>query len=242
MDPILDLISAVVPLFKLFWPIWVPAILIFLGRVVLKLYKNAQLAKSGIAELDQLGGEDFEKYLEILFRKLNYKVTRTPYQGDYGADLVIQKDGVQTVVQAKRYTRTVGVKAIQEAVAAKDYYKCTKAMVVTNSSYSQQAKQLAAANQVELWDRDQLVKRLLAVKQMSAPTATQYAPPPELVTPQMATVTPQSAETAVVCATCGKPVSPKVADYCLSHQTKFGGQVYCYEHQRVARYSTVQTT
>lgn len=75
---------------------------------------------------------------------------RTPYQGDYGADLVIQKADRQTVIQAKRYNSNVGDKAIQEAVAAKEYYKCNQGMVVTNSYYSQQAKKLATANRVEL--------------------------------------------------------------------------------------------
>lgn len=212
-------------LFQLFWPIWVPALVVFLVKMALSIRKKARLAQSGIAELDQLGGEDFEKYLEILFRKLGYQVTRTPYQGDFGADLVIKKDGAQTVVQAKRYSRSVGVKAIQEAVAAKEYYKCDNAMVVTNSHFSQQAKKLAAANQVELWDRNQLVNRLLWVKQLpdQATTPVNGSAVRTEVTP--AASQPQPITT--VCATCGKVVSAKVVDYCLKHTVRFGGQVYC---------------
>jgi HJR/Mrr/RecB family endonuclease len=44
----------------------------------------------------------------------------------------------------------VGVKAIQEAVAAKGYYDCMKAMVATNGFFAQQAIELARRNQVEL--------------------------------------------------------------------------------------------
>ncbi len=227
MDAIIDLVAAFGPLIILLRIPLLFILILFLVRVSLKLYKNTRLAKSGIAELDKLGGEDFEKYLEILFRKLGYQVTRTPYQGDYGADLVLQKNGVQTVVQAKRYNRSVGVKAIQEAVAAKEYYKCNNAMVVTNNYYSQQAKKLAAANKVELWDRDRLADRLLAIRQTKADQVT--VPP---------TGASQPTVNVTSCATCGKAVSPKVVDYCLSHPGRFGGQVYCYEHQKAVRCAT----
>ncbi len=115
-----------------------------------------------------MSGKTFEKYLEVLFEKLGYRVERTRYIGDYGADLVTAKDGVKTVIQAKRYKGKAGVKAIQEAVAAKGYYDCQKAMVITNSFFTQQAIVLARRNQVELWDRDELVAALLSVKEKSA--------------------------------------------------------------------------
>ena len=35
-----------------------------------------------------------------------------------------------------------------------------------------------------------------------------------------------------ICALCGKPVSEKAMQYCLAHQERFGGKIYCYEHQR----------
>ena len=75
---------------------------------------------------------------------------------DYGADLVMKKHGKVTVVQAKRYKNTVGNSAVQEIVAAKAYYKADKCMVVTNSYFSKNAKNLAKSNHVELWDRDSL--------------------------------------------------------------------------------------
>jgi cellobiose-specific phosphotransferase system component IIC len=34
------------------------------------------------------------------------------------------------------------------------------------------------------------------------------------------------------CATCGKTVSEKVRQYCLSKPQKFQQQIFCYEHQR----------
>ena len=45
---------------------------------------------------------------------------------------------------------------MQEVVAAKTYYRCSRAMVVTNQYYTVYAKKLASSNSVELVDRDQL--------------------------------------------------------------------------------------
>jgi restriction system protein len=178
-----------------------------------------------------LNGEDFERYLEILFKKLGYQVRRTPYQGDYGADLILRRGDEDISVQAKRYNRAVGVKAVQEAVTAKDYYGCNKAMVVTNSYFSRQARTLAKANSVELWDRNELVNRLLALKE-EKPTST------PVISAIVSTkeLSPAPADGSFpICAQCGKPVSAKVRDYCMENQSTFGGLIYCYDHQKEAR-------
>jgi restriction system protein len=146
------------------WPFYALLILFALIKYALHLLEKHRLAASGINDIDRMGGETFEKYLEVLFEKLGYKVHRTRLVGDYGADLVIARDGVKTVVQAKRYESRAGVKAVQEAVAAKGYYDCDNSMVVTNSFYTNQAVELARRNRVELWNRNRLVKELLAAK------------------------------------------------------------------------------
>lgn len=109
-----------------------------------------------MSKIDKMSGEKFEEYLEYIFRKLDYKVFRTQLSGDYGADLVIEKDGVRTVVQAKRYSANVGLSAVQEVVSAKKYYECKSALVVTNSYYTKSAKELAKVNKVMLYDRNWL--------------------------------------------------------------------------------------
>ncbi|SDQ91996.1 Nuclease-related domain-containing protein [Virgibacillus salinus] len=40
---------------------------------------------------------------------------------------------------------------------------------------------------------------------------------------------------AAKCVVCSKPVSQKVKDYCMANK-KFGGKVYCYDHQRSRYY------
>ncbi|MCF6461459.1 FtsK/SpoIIIE domain-containing protein [Clostridium sp. Cult3] len=110
--------------------------------------------------IDGLSGEEFENYLFNLFKNLGYEVESTPASNDYGADLVIAKGAERTVVQAKRYSNTVGISAIQEVVGAKNYYQANKCMVVTTNYFTPNAVELAKTSNVELWDRDVLIKMI----------------------------------------------------------------------------------
>ena len=102
-------------------------------------------------------GYDFEAYVANLYSLLGYKVLNlTSKSGDQGADIIIEKDSIKYAVQVKFYSSPVGNKAIQEGVAAKSYYKTHKAMVVTNSTYTKQAEELAKANDVILINGDKL--------------------------------------------------------------------------------------
>lgn len=105
-----------------------------------------------------MSGTEFEELLAAHFRKAGYKVSLTPASNDYGADLVLKSKREVIVVQAKRYKGKVSNSAIQEIVAAIPYYNATSAMVVTNSFFTKNAKILADANQVVLWDRNDLVR------------------------------------------------------------------------------------
>jgi len=59
-------------------------------------------------------------------------------------------------VQAKGYSKRVGVRAVQEAISGALFYKATKAVVATNSFFTTQAKQLANASGVTLVDKVEL--------------------------------------------------------------------------------------
>ena len=105
-------------------------------------------------------GHQFEYFLSDLFNKMGYKVMKTKLSGDQGADLVIEKFGEKIVVQAKNYNQPVSNNAVQEAVAAKNHYNCQKAMVVTTNNYTKGAISLAKSNNVELWNKEKLMKQI----------------------------------------------------------------------------------
>ena len=106
--------------------------------------------------LDLMGGHEFELFLGMLFQKMGFKVINTKLSGDQGADLIIERFGEKTAVQAKRYSNAVGNGAIQEIIPAKNHYKCDKALVITTSYFTKGAMELAQSNNVELWDRNKL--------------------------------------------------------------------------------------
>lgn len=103
-----------------------------------------------------ISGDDFEKFLKELFLRLGYHVALTQQTRDQGADLIIEKELVKIVVQAKFYGNTVGNKAVQEVIAAKSYYDADSCMVVTNNTFTSSAYELAKANKVRLVDGDEL--------------------------------------------------------------------------------------
>ena len=126
-----------------------------------KISTKRRLQKAGIHDIDKMTGEEFEKYLSMLFKRRGYRVTLTAKSGDYGCDLVL-KDGSDVIaVQAKRYSGSVGVKAVQEIIGAVRMYNATEAWVVTNSYYTKQAIKLANMNDVYLIDRNDLIELIL---------------------------------------------------------------------------------
>lgn len=83
------------------------------AMIYMALARKERLKRSGIAEIDTMDGFLFEKYLGHLFRSQGYDVIVTKPSGDFGADLVIKKNGQKIVVQAKRYSSNVGIKAVR---------------------------------------------------------------------------------------------------------------------------------
>lgn len=114
-----------------------------------------------VQELDQLDGVEFEEYFAGLFRSHGYATELTPTTGDYGADLVLTKNGQRIVVQAKRYIGSVGIAAVQEALSGMAYYQCHSAWVVTTGNYTPNAVELAGKSGVRLIGRADLGKLML---------------------------------------------------------------------------------
>lgn len=163
--------------------------------IVVKMSRLEKLKRSGIHEIDKMDGRQFENYLGQLFKAQGYKVIVTQATGDYGADLVIDKDGKKIVVQAKRYSKNVGIKAVQEAYAAIGHYNASEAWVVTNSDYTEAACTLAKSNSVKLIQREQLIEMILKMKHgESVQTAKQQE--------EMSSMS--STTEAKVCKRCGK--------------------------------------
>ena len=67
-----------------------------------------------------------------------------------------QVDGKKIVIQCKYYGQPVGNKSVQEAYTAKAHHRADHAVVVTNSTYTNAAQQLALTSGVLLLHHEAL--------------------------------------------------------------------------------------
>ena len=134
------------------------AVIVIASIVLYKRHKSNIMLSSGIDVIDNMSGTKFEEFLQVHFKKQGFKVHLTPATNDYGADLIIERDGIKTVIQAKRWNQHVGIEAVQQVVGAINHYGAASGMVITNSYFTQQAVNLALSNSIELWDRKKLIQ------------------------------------------------------------------------------------
>ena len=106
---------------------------------------------------DELDGHEFEYYCADLLRKKGFiDVEVTKGSGDYGVDILAEKEGVTYAIQCKCYMAPIGVKAIQEAYAGRDYYDRMVGAVLTNQYFTTPAVEAAKKLKILLWDRGYL--------------------------------------------------------------------------------------
>jgi len=101
---------------------------------------------------------EFEAYCAEQLRACGWTAYVTNGSHDQGVDIVAEKDGKRVVLQCKLYSSPVGNGAVQEIVAGKLHENADSAVVVTNTSYTPSARQLANTTRVLLLHHDQLGK------------------------------------------------------------------------------------
>jgi len=99
---------------------------------------------------------DYEKHCESAFSSLGWKTSMTPRSGDQGADILLKYCDVIGVVQCKFYSQPVGNSAVQEVIAAREYYKASIGIVVSNAEYTVSARRLAGMANVTLLNHSEI--------------------------------------------------------------------------------------
>lgn len=127
-----------------------------------------------VEDISILKGTAFEEYLGSIFGDLGYVVDLTPASGDFGADLILSKDGNRIAVQAKQYAKPVGFDAVKEAHFARSYYSASQAWVIATHGFTPQAIKAAESTDVMLIDGKELLS--LASKAIINAPATESSP------------------------------------------------------------------
>jgi restriction system protein len=127
-----------------------------------------------MAVVDEMPGITFEKLVAQLLVKQGYSVSNMRASNDYGVDIIAtrmaddagnqvsgeaaRKREERTAIQVKRSKNKIARKAISDAVAGMAYYKCKRAMVVTNSEFTEDAREFARGTECVLVDRKVLIE------------------------------------------------------------------------------------
>ena len=117
-------------------------------------------------EIHYMSGPEFERFMADLLRQKGYEVEETPLSGDQGVDLVLPDlDGKRVVIQLKRWTGPVGNKAIQATFAGMAHYQADEGWIITTSTFTKSARELAKSTSVRLIGRDELADWLEGLRE-----------------------------------------------------------------------------
>ena len=128
-----------------------------LEKVLKPIVPKRKISEDSISAIDGMDGHDFEFFCADLLQKVGFsEVSVTPGSGDQGVDVLASKDGIKYAIQCKNYVNPLSNTPVQEVSAGKQFYGCHVGVVMTNSTFTHGAKQLANATNVLLWDREKM--------------------------------------------------------------------------------------
>lgn len=109
--------------------------------------------------IENMNGYEFEEYVARRLVAVGYSnVDVTPKSGDYGADILARSNGRKVCIQCKKYSKPVGIEAVQEVLGAKAYYSCDVGVVVSTAGFTDAAVNLASAAGIILMSADRIKK------------------------------------------------------------------------------------
>lgn len=115
-------------------------------------------ANANPAVIDNLSWQDFERLIGQAYRQQGYSVEEIGGRGpDGGVDLVLKRDGVETLVQCKQWRdRRVGVSTVRELHGVMAHRRAGGGIVVTLEGFTSEAQGFAKECNIRLLDRGAL--------------------------------------------------------------------------------------
>jgi hypothetical protein len=128
----------------------------------------------GTLALDNLSGIDFENLIASLLARMGFQIEMTKASGDGGVDIIatVEKPLLRGryLIQCKRFAigSPVGAPIVREFYGAlRADHRAVKGMLVTTSSFTDQARDFARDLPIDLIDREQLEHLLREYKLLS---------------------------------------------------------------------------
>ncbi|MFO7882262.1 MAG: restriction endonuclease [Kosmotogaceae bacterium] len=210
--------------------------IVIAGIFALWLYKRYRWAIAGLKEVRKMSRKEFINFVNFHFMRLGYTTEKTRQAVETSADFIIKKNNIKTAVLVVKSDKKIGVRIVEGVLGAYRYLDCSRSIVVTDSFFSDEVKELAEENNIELWDKNKLASSIIAVKKGK----TFWSTVKNLITFNRyvnsffgnAEKNYNTENVEPVCAVCGDEVSEETKNYCLQHKEIFFGKVYCDKHQK----------
>ncbi|OYU82648.1 MAG: restriction endonuclease [Flavobacterium sp. BFFFF2] len=96
---------------------------------------------------------EYEVNVAEFYKSQGYETELTPLSGDYGVDVFAKKGKEKIAIQAKMYgssTRKINRQTIMELHGAKDFFDCTRAILVTDGTLLPDAITVAEKLKIEI--------------------------------------------------------------------------------------------
>lgn len=104
--------------------------------------------------------EAFEQWVGERFESLGYVVHRTPFRGDHGIDLSVERQGERAIVQCKHWpARSVGEPVLRDLFGTLTHGAAQAAYLVTTGSATPAAREWAKDKPIHIWDWKHLVEK-----------------------------------------------------------------------------------
>jgi restriction system protein len=162
-----------------------------------KVYKSVE-SRSGVAALNEISWQDFERLVGEYYRREGFHVTRENGNGpDGGVDLVLKRNGEVYLVQCKQWRAfKVGSQPVREFYGVITARGASGGYFVTSGVYTDDAQGFAQGLNIELIDGNRLRKMIDAARK--APKTVEL-------------VNKESQRTGPVCPKCGAEMKKRLA-------------------------------
>jgi len=130
---------------------------------ILEAHKKYDVLRREYRRMEQLAAQPpekrevpFEAFLKDSLIALGYRAVVTKNSGDRQIDLVIERRGVRTAVQAKENAGIIGRNVVQQIQVAMKSHACDRCAIITSGSFTPPAIELAKTVDCILIDGSQI--------------------------------------------------------------------------------------
>ncbi|WP_409296853.1 restriction endonuclease [Peribacillus sp. SCS-26] len=132
--------------------------LIFLHRMMKKQ------EKSEIWVIHNMTDAQLEDFTAALLERLGYAILKPQEGNEFISFTAAAPSGRKAAVKVKSHKRSMGIRLVQKTLRQLSLYDASDCWVITNNSFTPQARDFAKANNIHLHDREQFITWILKAK------------------------------------------------------------------------------